>query len=181
MAKNIFMNPNADEIYDPHSRFDSSNLIHPTAIIYDNVTMGKNNVIGAYSVIGSNGEIRGVKQSDFKGTVTIGDRNVISEHVTIQRPFESGESTIIGDNNLIMAHSHLGHQVVVGNDTEICTGVILGGYSVVEDGAKLKLGVTVRNRKRIGTKALVGLGSAVVKDVTAGSIVVGNPAKPMIK
>src|SRR5574343_135422 len=161
MDKNILM---SNDIYDPHSRFDSSNEIHPTAIIYDNVTMGKNNIIGAYSVIGSNGEIRGARQSDFKGTVSIGNGNVISEHVTIQRPLNP-TVTEIGNNNLIMAHAHLGHDCIVGNDTEICTGVILGGYSVVEDGAK----------------ALVGLGSAVVKDVAAESVVVGNPAKPMVK
>lgn len=180
MEKNILMNPDAADIYDPHHRFDKSNIIHPTAIIYDCVKMGKNNVIGAYTVIGSNGEIRGVSQNDFKGTVIIGDGNVISEHVTIQRPSNPSE-TKIGNNNLIMAHSHIGHDAVVGNDTEICTGVILGGYSVVEDGAKLKLGVTVRNRKRIGAKALVGLGSAVVKDIPPDAVVVGNPAKQLIK
>lgn len=169
-----------EDLYDPHSRHHSSNVIHPTAIIYDCVTLGKNNIIGPYTVIGSNGEIRGVPQSDFKGTVFIGDGNVISEHVTIQRP-ASDTKTIIGDNNLIMAHAHVGHDVVIGNNTEICTGVILGGYSVIEDGAKLKLGVTIRNRKRIGKAAIVGLGAAVVKDVPEQAVVVGNPAKPLIK
>lgn len=168
-----------DELYEPHARFDPSNQIHSTAIIYDNVTMGKNNVIGAYSVIGSNGEIRGVK--DFYGTVDIGDDNVISELVTIQRPAEKNQSTTIGNRNLIMAHSHIGHDVKIGNDCEICTGVIVGGYAVVEDLAKIKLGVTIRNRKRIGAGALVGLGSAVVKDVENGSVVIGNPAKPFVK
>jgi UDP-N-acetylglucosamine acyltransferase len=177
MAKHIFMS----DLYDPHARFDASNSIHPTAIIYENVTLGKNNTIGAYSVIGSNGEIRGVAQDQFRGTVEIGDGNVISEHVTIQRPAKQDSVTKIGDNNLIMAHSHVGHDVLIGNDTEICTGVILGGYSIVADKAKLKLGVTVRNRKRVGIAALVGLGAAVVKDVADDAIVVGNPARPLVK
>lgn len=163
------------DIYNQYSHFDPSNKIHHTAVIYPCVEMGKNNVIGPYTVIGSDGEIRDMHQ--FFGQVVIGDGNVISEHVTIQRPAAKGQQTTIGNNNLIMAHSHIGHDVQVGSNCEICTGTILGGYVVVEDGAKLKLGVTVRNRKRIGANALVGLGSAVVKDVEAGSVCYGNPAK----
>lgn len=168
-----------NDIYNPYSRFDSSNEIHHTAIIYDNVTMGKNNRIGAYTVIGSDGEIRGVKE--FHGSVEIGDGNVISELVTIQRPSEQGRKTSIADNNIIMAHSHIGHDVTIGSGCEICTGVILGGYSVVKNGAKVKLGVTVRNRKTIGAGALVGLGAAVVKDVEDNTVVVGNPAKVLVR
>lgn len=152
------------------------NYIHKTAIIYPNVKLGKGNYIGAYSVIGSNGEIRGVKQSDFKGVVTIGDNNVISEHVTIQRPFEDNATTI-GSDNIIMAHSHIGHDVYVGSGCEICTGSIIGGYTIIKDDVKIKLGVTVRNRLVIGKGALVGLGSVVVKDVDSGVVVYGNPAK----
>lgn len=156
------------------------NYIHQTAIIHNNVKLGKGNTIGAYSVIGGNGEMRGVKQGQFKGWVEIGDNNVISELVTIQRPFQNS-CTKIGNNNIIMAHSHIGHDVQIGNDCEICTGTIIGGYAIVENKVKLKLGVTVRNRKKIKTGALVGLGAAVVKDVVAFSVVVGNPAKPIVK
>lgn len=169
-----------DDFYNKEWINLDGNWIHRTAIIFDNVKMGKGNSIGPYSVIGSNGEIRGVKQNGFKGTIEIGDNNVISELVTIQRPFDES-STTIGSNNIIMAHSHIGHNVEIGNDCEICTGVILGGYAKIKDGAKIKLGVTIRNRKTVGEKALVGLGSAVVKDVDANSIVVGNPAKPIKK
>ena len=159
------------------SKYHRSNSIHPTAIIYPNVTLGRNNVIGAYSVIGSNGEMRGVNQDDFMGQVIIGDNNVISEHVTIQRPFEVGKYTIIGSDNIIMAHSHIGHDVEIFDSCEICTGVIVGGYAKIKKGAKIKLGVTIRNRKTIGAFSLVGLGSAVVSDVLQHAVVYGNPAK----
>ena len=154
------------------------NYVHKTAIICDNVKMGKGNIIGAYSVIGSNGEIRGVKQNEFKGWVEIGNNNVISELVTIQRPYDES-CTKIGDNNIIMVHSHLGHDVKIGNNCEICSGVILGGYAVVLDGAKIKLGATVRNRIIVGAGALIGLGSSVVKNVPHGEIWAGNPAKKL--
>ena len=169
------------DLYDMYSRFDKSNQIHDTAIIYDNVEMGKNNVIGAFAVIGSNGEIRDMKPEEFFGRVVIGDNNVISELVTIQRPAASGQVTKIGNDNIIMAHAHIGHDVVIGNGCEICTGTIVGGYAQIADGVKLKLGVTVRNRMKIGKNALVGLGGVVVKDVNAEVVVVGNPAREMIQ
>lgn len=152
-----------------------TNKIHHTAMIYDNVVLGKNNVIGAYCVIGSNGEIRNTKE--FKGTVEIGDNNIISEMVTIQRPAEEGEKTKIGSNNLIMAHSHLGHDVEVGDNCEICTGTIIGGYAKIKDGVKLKLGVTVRNRITCNENSIIGMCSVLVKDAEASGVYVGNPAK----
>lgn len=153
------------------------NYIHRTAIVHPNVKLGTGNWIGAYCVIGSNGEMRGVSQLDFKGHVIIGNDNVISELVTIQRPFKDGDCTSIGSKNIIMAHSHIGHDAYIGNGCEICTGSIIGGYAIIKDGVKLKLGVTVRNRIVIGNDALVGLGSVVVKDIQAGVTVYGNPAK----
>lgn len=153
------------------------NYIHRTAIIHPNVRLGKGNWIGAYCVIGSNGEIRGKDQKEFKGNVSIGNNNIISEHVTIQRPFEFA-STFIGDNNIIMAHAHIGHDVKILDNCEICTGVIIGGYTVIENGVKIKLGAVLRNRLKIGSNAIIGLGSAVLKDVERGSVVYGNPARP---
>ena len=167
------------DIYDPHHPHSEHNSIHPTAIIYPNVKMGKGNKIGAYCVIGSDGEIRDTKE--FEGWVEIGDNNVISELVTIQRPAVKGQVTKIGSGNIIMAHSHIGHDAVIGNGCEISTGCIIGGYATIEDTAKLKLGVTVRNRKVIRQGATVGMGAVVVSNIDAHTIVIGNPAKRMIK
>jgi UDP-N-acetylglucosamine acyltransferase len=154
------------------------NDIHKTAIVHPNVKLGTGNTIGAFCVIGGNGEIRNVKQSDFKGAVYIGNDNVISEFVSIQRP-ASLSATIIGNNNIIMAHSHIGHNAEINNTIEICSGVIVGGYVKIKDFAKIKLGSVIRNRVVIGERSIVGMGSIVIKDVAAGAVVVGNPAKEL--
>lgn len=174
-------------IYNPSDFINlDGNDIHKTAIIYPNVILGKGNVIGAYSVIGSNGEMR--KGNDFKGTVCefqksfkgsviIGDNNVISEMVTIQRPKEPGAITSIGNGNILMAHSHIGHDAKIGDECEICTGTIIGGHATILDGAVIKLGCTIRNRATVGIDCLIGMGSVVVKNVLDGATVYGNPAK----
>ena len=78
---------------------------------------------------------------------------------------------------MIMAHSHIGHDAKIGNNTEICSNVTIGGYAEIGDGAKIKLSATVRNRKKVGKNSLVGLGAAVVKDVLENWVVAGVPAK----
>lgn len=166
------------DLYDPYSIYEG-NEIHETAIIYPNVIMGVGNKIGPYCVIGSNGEIRNC--NSFDGNVIIGDNNVISELVTIQRPKEKGASTKIGSNNIIMAHSHIGHDVIVGDNCEISTSSVIGGYVEIGDNSKIKLNVTIRNRKKIGQNCLIGMGSVVVNDIEDNSVVVGNPAKPLVK
>lgn len=156
------------------NRFDPSNKIHSTAIIHDCVEMGKNNTIGAYTIIGGDGEIRGVH--DFKGKVIIGDNNKISELVTIQRP-ERETETRIGNNNIIMAHCHLGHDSQIGDNCEISTHSILGGYTKIGDNVKIKLNCTIRNRKTIGSGSLIGMGSNVVTDIGENEVWMGNPAR----
>ena len=139
--------------------------------------MGKGNIIGAYAVIGEAGEQRGKHPDDFKGLVVIGDNNRISEHVTIQRPYESDKSTKIGNDNFIMAHSHIGHDAVIGDNNELCTGTIVGGYVTITNDTRIKLGVTIRNRVFVSCGCVIGMGSVVIKDVEPFTTVYGNPAK----
>lgn len=165
-----------DDIYNSDFLEIGGNMIHKTAIINSNVQIGTGNRIGAFTVIGSHGEIRGTNPDEFKGIIKIGNGNVISEHVTIQTPLEAGAVTEIGHNNIIMAHAHIGHDAKIGSNTEICTTCVIGGYAEIGDGAKVKLHSVVRNRKKIGPGALIGMGSVVTKDIEPGAVVYGNPA-----
>ena len=87
------------------------NFVHPTAIIGKNVQLGKNNYIGAYCIIGENAEHRG-NWNTTPNKVIIGDNNVITGLVTIDGGMEE---TIIGNNNFLMKHSHVGHDCIIHN------------------------------------------------------------------
>jgi UDP-N-acetylglucosamine acyltransferase len=153
------------------------NHVHRTAIVHPNVKMGTGNWIGAYSVIGGNGEIRGVDQREFKGHVEIGDNNVISEHVTIQRPFKEGSATTVGCNCIVMAHVHIGHDATIGGNVELCSHACIGGHAFIGFKCMVKMRAVIRNRIVMHSGSIAGMGAVVTKSVKAETTVYGNPAK----
>lgn len=150
-----------------------TNLIHSTAIVEDNVTLGKNNVIYPYAVIGLPGFIRDADKS--KGVVIIGDNNKIGSHASIQVGLNG--QTIIGDDNLIMNYVNIGHDVTIGNNNEIGAASVVAGWVKIGDNNKIKLSVTIRNRITIGNDNIIGMGSNVVNNVDNSKVSYGNPSK----
>ncbi len=153
-------------------RFDKSNTIHHTAIIADNVEIGKNNVIGPYTVIGEHGAIRG--EYDFTGKIIIGDNNIIGAHCAVMLGVKG--STRIGNGNLIMNYVNVGHNVKIGNMNEIGAGTIIGGHCTIKSYNKIKLACTIRNRIEIGSGYLIGMMANVVGTIKDRDVFYGNPA-----
>ncbi len=145
------------------------NKIHKTAIIADTVKLGKGNVIYPYAVIGYRGFIR--TESELTGSVTIGNNNRIGAHTFI------AHDVTIGDANILMSYVNIGHDCIIGNTNEIGAKSILCGHVVIGNYNKIKVGVSVRNRILIGNATLIGMGSVVVKSVSNGKEVKGNPAR----
>lgn len=162
-----------NEIYDVDYINTNGNYIHETAIIGENVKLGKGNIIMPYAVIGQIGFIRGVKK--HKGIIEIGNDNKIGCHVCIMSP-DKGK-TIIWNNNLIMNLVNIAHNVWIKNNCEIGAGTIISGHVLIEHDANIKVGVVIRNRKTIGEYATIGMGAVVVKDVEPHESVIGNPAR----
>jgi len=150
-----------------------TNTIHSTAIVESNVTLGDNNVIYPYAVIGLPGFIR--DSENAKGIVTIGDNNKIGSHSSIQCGL-NGE-TKIGNNNLIMNYVNIGHDVIIGNNNEIGAASVVAGWVRIGNNNKIKLSVTIRNRVNIGDDNLIGMSSNVVGDIESNKISYGNPSK----
>ena len=135
--------------------------------------IGENNVIGEKSIIGGEGQDRKF-DSKIPTGVVLGNRNVIRECVTIHRATLEGKNTTLGDDNYLMACSHLGHDVKIENHVTIANGFLAGGFCTIGEGAFLS-GVSVLHQHvRVGRYAMMGALSKVVQDVLPFSLVSGH-------
>lgn len=83
----------------------------------------------------------------------------------------------IGANVIVNTGAIVEHDCVIGNHVHLATGSLLAGRVSVGDGAHIGIGASIRQGLRIGENAVVGAGTVVVKDVPAGVVVVGVPAR----
>jgi UDP-N-acetylglucosamine acyltransferase len=179
-------------IVHPKAQIGSGCEIGPCCIIGENVTLGdgcklhSHIVIDGHTKLGRENDIFpfasiGLRTQDlkWKGGVTrleIGDRNTIREHVSIHCATGDGEATIIGSDNTILAGSHIGHNVVMGNRI-IVSMAALAGHVLVEDYALVGGLAAVHQFCRIGRMSMIAGCSKVVSDVPPFMIVDGNPAE----
>jgi UDP-N-acetylglucosamine acyltransferase len=106
--------------------------------------------------------------------LTIGDRNVFREHVTVHRSNSSAEATVLGSDNLLMAHSHVAHNCHISDHVIIANGALLAGYANVAERAFISGNCLVHQFVRIGTLALMQGGSAVSKDLPPYTVARGG-------
>jgi UDP-N-acetylglucosamine acyltransferase len=118
------------------------------------------------------------KYKNEKTMVRIGNNNIIRENVTIHRASVDGDGqTEIGDNNFIMAYSHIAHDCKIGNSTIMANATTLAGHVEVEDFAVIGGLVAIHQFARIGTYSMIGGVSGVSKDIPPYTTASGNRAK----
>jgi sugar O-acyltransferase (sialic acid O-acetyltransferase NeuD family) len=105
----------------------------------------------------------------------LGVGTVVNAGASVGGEVEIGRHVTVGPNATI------GHNAVVEDFTMIAPAAVVSGFVRVGRGAYLGAGSKVKQQVAIGESALVGLGAVVVRDVEAGSVVVGNPARPLVK
>ncbi|MBN1898849.1 MAG: acyl-ACP--UDP-N-acetylglucosamine O-acyltransferase [Spirochaetes bacterium] len=154
---------------------DPFTVIEANVKIGDGTTIGPNVHITGYTDIGKNCQVHaGAVIGDFpqdynfknkKSFTRIGDNNIIRECVTIHRGTEEDSKTIVGNNNMFMAYSHVGHNCQVGDNIVMVNLVSLGGYVVVEKNVFISAVVQVHQFCRIGKFAMIAPLSKVGKDI----------------
>ncbi len=113
----------------------------------------------------------GVVPQDLKfhgerSETVIGKENTFREFVTVHRGTELGGGvTRIGDNNLVMAYSHIAHDCQVGNHTILANGTTLAGHVAIEDYAVIGAFCGIHQFCRVGRYSLVGGYSVITQDV----------------
>jgi UDP-N-acetylglucosamine acyltransferase len=150
--------------------------IEPHVIIKGPARIGAGNHIYQFSSIGEATPDRKYKNEPTR--LVIGDNNVIREGVTIHRgTVQDRSETTIGDDNLLMAAVHVGHDCVIGNHTILVNNVALAGHVSVGDWAILGGYTLVHQFCKIGAHSFSGMGTAIGKDVPAFVTVSGAPAE----
>ena len=132
-------------------------------VIKQGTTLGRNNYVAEGAVLG--GMPQHVNVPDAPGGLLVGSGNTIRENVTIHRALEEEDSTIVGDNNLLMVNVHVAHDCRVGNHTIFANNAMIAGHVAVGDRAYLSGAVAVHQFCRIGPLAMVGGQAHVTKDV----------------
>ena len=169
-------------VIDPKAELDSSVTVGPFAVIEAGVkigaetkieshaivsgptTIGDNNLIGSFSTIGS-----APQDLSYDGEPTeliIGSHNKIREYSSINRgTVNGGGKTVIGDNNLLMAYTHVAHDCLIGNYVILANVATLAGHVEVGDHASIGGLVAVHQFCRIGKFSYIGGFSGITLDV----------------
>ncbi len=151
-------------------------VIESHVVIRGPTQIGAGNHIYQFSTVGES--TPDLKYRNEPTRLIIGDRNTIREGVTIHRgTVQDRGETIIGDDNLIMAYAHIGHDSVIGNNTILVNNVALAGHVHVGDFAILSGYTLVHQFCRIGSHSFSGMQTAIGKDVPAYITVSGSPAE----
>lgn len=177
--RNYIVNENPYEVYAHVSKlFKSGNIelenksIHPSAVISNDVILGKNVSIGANVVIGPN--------------CSIGNNVIIKSNCSIVQDVQISESTVI-HNGSVLGSDGFGYAptkngyikieqiggLIIGSNVEIgaCCSIDRGAISDTEihDGVKLD------NQIQIAHNVIIGKNSAIAASCAiAGSTVIGK-------
>lgn len=188
--KAVTIHPQA--IVGPKSYLDENVKIGPYAIIGDNVKIGAGTVVDSFAQVLGHTQVgkdchifssaiignipQDLKYKGEKSFLIIGNNNKIREFVTINPGTEKNAQTTIGNNNLIMAYSHIAHDCSIGDDNILANNATLAGYVAIGNRAVLGGLAAVHQFCRLGDFSIVGGCSKVVQDIPPYSMCDGRPA-----
>lgn len=148
-------------------------VIGNSVTITGNTSIGLNNKIFHSSSIGEAPQDKKYNNEDTK--LIIGNNNTIREFCTINRGTtqDKGE-TIIGDDNWIMAYSHIAHDCIIKNNCILANASNIAGHVEIDDFAILGGFTGVHQFCKIGSHVITAVGTVVYKDIPPYIIAAGN-------
>jgi UDP-N-acetylglucosamine acyltransferase len=160
----------------PHVKIGAGTSIGPHCVIEGRTTIGRDNRIFQFVSLGSaNQDLK------YKGEPTelvIGDRNTIREFSTYQvGTVQGGGVTRLGNDNWMMAYTHLAHDCLVGDHTIFANNAQIAGHVEVGDWAILGAYTCVHQFVRIGAHSMTGMGSVLLAEQPPFVMSEGQPAQ----
>jgi len=182
-------------VVSPHATIAADVQIGPFTVIGADVDIGAGTWIGPHVVI--NGPTRigthnkifqfaslgdAPQDKKYGGEPTrleIGHRNVFRESVTVNRGTTHDKGvTHIGNDNLLMAYSHVAHDCHLGDQIVMANCATLGGHVEIGDWVTLGGLSAVHQHTKVGAYCFIAHNAAVTRDVPPYVMAVGRPAVP---
>lgn len=162
--------------------------VGPDAVLHENVELISHVVVMGATEIGAGTQVfpqtvlggapQNFRHEGRRTTLTIGRNCTIREMVTAHVGTDTSRgATEIGDNCMLMAYSHVGHDCVLGDHVTFANGVTLAGHVEVGDHATISGLSAIHQFVRIGHHAFVGGMTGVPGDVIPYGMVIGNRAR----
>jgi UDP-N-acetylglucosamine acyltransferase len=178
-------------IINPKAEIGKNVKIGPYTIVEDDVVIEDDCEISSSALIASgtrigekcrvfHGAVLGSIPQDLKfggekTSLEIGKNTTIREFATLNRGTEEKWKTVIGNNCLLMAYSHIAHDCILGNNVIIANSVNMAGHVIIDDFVGIGGICPVHQFVRIGKHAFIGGGSKVSKDVPPFVLAMGEP------
>jgi UDP-N-acetylglucosamine acyltransferase len=165
----------------PNAQLGKDITVDPFAVIEDEVTIGDGTHVMTHAVIMKKvvigksckifpGAVIGAIPQDLKFNgeetiVQIGNNTTIRECVTINRGTKDKWKTVVGNNCLLMAYSHIAHDCLLGDYVIIANSVQLAGHVEIGDHAIIGGMAAAIQFSKIGAHTYIAGGTEVIKDV----------------
>jgi len=160
----------------PHVRIAKGTRIGPHAVIEGRTTLGEGNHVFAHACLG--GIPQDLKYAGEETRLEIGDHNQFREFCTVHiGTAQGGGVTRIGSRSLLMANSHVAHDVQLGDGCILANSCALAGHVRVEDRVIFGGLSGIHQFTRVGRLAFISGGSMVTQDVAPYVTVQGDRAE----
>ena len=160
----------------PQVRIGRDSSIGPHSVIEGRTTVGCENQIFQFASVGAIPQDKKYQGEDSR--LTIGDRNTIREFATLNTGTTGGGLvTRIGNDNLFMVYSHVGHDCQIGNNVILANCATLAGHVLLEDYVGVGGLAAIHQFSRVGESAYLGGGAMVSLDVPPYCVAQGDRAR----
>ena len=160
----------------PHVKIAAGTTVAGHVVIEGRTTIGRDNRIFQFASLGAINQDKKYRGEPCE--LVIGDRNTIREFTTFNiGTVQGGGVTRLGDDNLMMAYTHLAHDCQVGNHTIFANNAQLAGHVEVGDWVILGGFTAVHQFVRIGAHGMTGLGSVLLAHQPPFVMSEGQPAR----
>lgn len=172
LGDNVVIGPNC--VVDEGVVIGNDTVLDANVVIGKNVKIGERNQLYSNCAIGRPPQLLGMTADAEYGLLSIGDDNTIREQVTIHPSMHAGESTIIGNKNLLMVGVHIGHDSVLDNNIVLSNYTQISGHCKLEEGVWLSGMVAVHQFVTFGRWCYAAGFSGINHDIPPFVIVSGH-------